>query len=83
MSKRVAVIGSGFGGLALAISIAILVVTSAWHTFGTDTAHRSQAVIAGFTVVAVCDMLHVLSFPGMPAFLQASSTNSTAIRISP
>ena len=60
-----------------AISIAILVVTSAWHTFDTDTAQRSQAVIAGFTVVAVCDMLHVLSFPGMPAFVQPSSTGST------
>jgi len=60
-----------------AISIALMVVTSAWHTFNNDTARRSQVFITGFTVVAVCDMLHVLSFPGMPDFLLPSGTTST------
>lgn len=60
-----------------AISIALMVVTSAWHTFSSDTARRSLVFIGGFTVVAICDTLHVLSFPGMPDFLVPSGTMAT------
>ena len=47
-----------------AITIAVTVVTSAWHTFGSDTQSRSQVFIAGFQTergIAMC-MSHLLQY---------------------
>ncbi len=57
-----------------AIVIAALIVTVSWHTFDRRADHAARALVAGFTVVATCDLLHALTYQGMPAFLTASST---------
>lgn len=60
-----------------AITVAVTVVTSAWTTFDSHTQGRSQVFIGGFVVVAVCDVFHVLTYPGMPSFLAQSGMQST------
>jgi len=57
-----------------AIVIAILIVTVSWHTFSIQANSSAQVVIAGFAIVATCDLVHALTYDGMPAFLTASST---------
>ncbi|WP_425257778.1 MASE3 domain-containing protein [Rubrivivax sp. RP6-9] len=57
-----------------AIVIAALIVTVSWHTFDRRADHAARALVAGFTVVAICDLLHALTYQGMPAFLTESST---------
>lgn len=60
-----------------AITVASMVVTSAWHTFNNDSGRHSQIFIVGFIVVVVCDVFHVLSYPGMQDFLSPSGLSST------
>jgi diguanylate cyclase (GGDEF)-like protein len=57
-----------------AIVIAMLVVTVSWHTFDAKDTRAANFFIVGFTVVAACDMVHALSYDGMPAFLTVSGT---------
>lgn len=57
-----------------AIVIAGLIVTVSWHTFDLQTDRSANVVIGGFLVVAVCDLVHALTYEGMPAFLGPSST---------
>lgn len=57
-----------------AISIAVLIVTISWHKVEPRTRDPSGILIAGFTIVAACDLLHALSYEGMPDFLGAGST---------
>ncbi len=56
------------------IVVAALVVTVSWHTFDRRVAQATHVLIGGFTVVGVCDLLHVLTYRGMPEFLSESST---------
>ncbi|MBW8468795.1 MAG: response regulator [Thiobacillus sp.] len=60
-----------------AITVASMVVTSAWYTFNRGTGRHSQIFIVGFTVVVVCDVFHVLTYPGMQDFLSPSGLSST------
>lgn len=55
-----------------AFVIAVLVVTISWHTFRLRNAPPPSLLIAGFTIVAACDLLHALSYRDMPAFLGPS-----------
>lgn len=57
-----------------AIVIATLVVTVSWHTFDAHYMRSANLLIAGFLIVGVCDLVHALSYDGMPAFLGPSST---------
>ncbi|MFZ6772723.1 bifunctional diguanylate cyclase/phosphodiesterase [Undibacterium sp. SXout7W] len=57
-----------------AIIIAMLVVTLSWHTFDMAEARYSKILICGFLIVGTCDLLHALTYAGMPAFLEHSST---------
>ena len=57
-----------------AILIAGLVVASAWHTFEQHRRPSAQIFVAGFLVVMACDVMHVLTYRGMPAFITESST---------
>ncbi len=57
-----------------AIIIAIHVVTISWHTFDTKYEHSANILICGFLIVASCDLVHALTYKGMPPFLTESST---------
>ena len=57
-----------------AIVIAVLVVVVSWHTFDAQSPRGTHVLIAGFLVVALCDLVHALTYEGMPDFLQPSST---------
>ena len=57
-----------------AIVIAALVVTVSWHTFDRQKDSSANALLAGFVVVMGCDVMHALTYEGMPPFLTESST---------
>jgi PAS domain S-box-containing protein len=57
-----------------AIFIASLIVTVSSHTFAESRDRNAPALIAGFTIIAVCDLMHALTYQGMPEFLTESST---------
>lgn len=58
----------------VAVVIAALIATVAWHAAGVRERRTSVVAIGGFLVVAVCDLVHALTYEGMPAFLGAGST---------
>ncbi len=57
-----------------AIIIAILIVTVSWYTFDIRESDSAKILICGFLIVACCDVMHALTYKGMPPFLSASST---------
>ena len=57
-----------------AIIIAMLVVTVSWHTFDGQESRSAKVLICGFLIVASSDVMHALTYDGMPAFLTESST---------
>ncbi len=57
-----------------AIVIATLIVTVSWHNFSAQGQRPANLLIAGFVVVGVCDLVHALTYEGMPPFLGAPST---------
>ena len=57
-----------------AIIIAMLVVTVSWHTFDAHEARSANILICGFVIIASCDLVHALTYKGMPALLAESST---------
>ena len=60
----------GFGTV-----IAVLIVIVSWHTAEGERKNRAvTALIAGFTVVACCDLVHALTYDSMPPFLGPGST---------
>jgi len=56
------------------VIVSLLVVSIAWYTRDEAYAHLSKALIYGFTVVAGADVMHALSYEGMPALFSPSST---------
>ncbi len=58
----------------IAVIISVLVVTVSWHTFDGREALSAKVLICGFLIVACCDLVHALTYDGMPAFLTESST---------
>ncbi len=58
-----------------AIVIAMLVVTVSWHTFDVQDPRSANVLICGFLIVACCDLVHALTYEGMPPFLSSSSTS--------
>ncbi|MBT9506252.1 EAL domain-containing protein [Rhodoferax sp.] len=57
------------------VVVSVLVVVIAWHTFAQDSQRISSTLIFGFTVVAGMDIIHAVSYEGMPAFGSPSSTS--------
>lgn len=53
----------------IAIILAVLVVVIAWHRLGPDDDTATNILICGFTIVAVCDLLHALSVAALPPLL--------------
>lgn len=63
--------------ISIVLSFAIAVF--GWHSFR-ETGRRRDLVFAiGFLVIAVLDTAHMLSFPGMPAFITANSADKAII----
>lgn len=58
-----------------AVVVAALVVAVSWYSLERAQRRQSNALIFGFTVTAICDLLHALSYAGMPALLSESSTS--------
>ena len=58
-----------------AVVVASLVVAVSWYSLDRVQRRQSNALIFGFTVTAVCDLLHALSYAGMPSLFSASSTS--------
>jgi PAS domain S-box-containing protein len=58
-----------------AIIIAMLIVTVSWHTVDPQDQQSSSVLAFGFLIVAVCDLMHALSYKGMPPFLSERSTS--------
>lgn len=57
-----------------AVVIAALIATVSWHTFGERADQRMPLLIGGFVVVAVCDIVHALTYAGMPPLLGPTGT---------
>jgi diguanylate cyclase (GGDEF)-like protein len=57
-----------------AVVIAMLIVTVSWHTFDARSTGSASILICGFLIVASCDVVHALTYKGMPPFLAESST---------
>lgn len=56
------------------VVVAILVVVISWQTFRIEDSALARALIFTFTIVAGMDLIHTLSFPGMPDLITSSST---------
>ena len=57
------------------ISVSILVATIAWHVLTNSESTRiANPIIFGFTVLAMADMMHALTYAGMPGLMTDSST---------
>ena len=57
-----------------AIVIASMVVAVSWHTFDRRPDPAATTLMTGFTVVIACDLMHALTYEGMPPLLTESST---------
>lgn len=54
----------------VAVVVASLVVVISWHTFDDDRKQPANVLLCGFLVVAVCDLMHALTYKGMPRFIR-------------
>lgn len=57
------------------VVVSVLVVVIAWHAFSGENQRMASTLIYSFTVVAGVDIIHALSYDGMPAFGSPSSTS--------
>jgi len=57
-----------------AIVIASLVVAVSWHNLERERDSSANVLLAGFAVVIGCDLMHALTYQGMPPLLTESST---------
>ena len=57
-----------------AVIVAILIAAVSWHDLGNKRSAESGILLAGFAVVAVLDLVHALTYDGMPALMIESST---------
>ncbi|MCZ8293996.1 MAG: EAL domain-containing protein [Hylemonella sp.] len=56
------------------VVVSVLVVVIAWHAFSGEDRRIAGTLIYAFTVVAGVDIIHALSYDGMPAFGSPSGT---------
>ena len=56
------------------VVVSVLVVIMAWHRFDQSSDYASNTLIFGFSVVAGTDLIHALTYAGMPALLTENST---------
>lgn len=60
------------------VFISLLVVVVSYHSLA-DRPYLAQAnlLILGFTVVAICDLAHGLTYPGLPGYVMPDGTTRT------
>ncbi|MDD0815667.1 EAL domain-containing protein [Curvibacter sp. HBC28] len=58
-----------------AVLVAALVVTVSWSSLESSPRRVFNGLVFGFSVAAFCDLLHALSYDGMPPFWSESSTS--------
>jgi PAS domain S-box-containing protein len=61
-----------FEGAAVVVAFSVFFI--GWYSFKQTRNLRDLVLGIGFLLVAVIDFMHILSFPGMPAFITESST---------
>ena len=61
----------------LSVVVSAQVVMAAWHVLPSVAPRMSNVLVAGFTLVAGCDLLHALSYPGMPELITSGSTSKS------
>lgn len=57
-----------------AVIVAILIVAVSWHDLKHQSRPESGVLLAGFIVVAFVDLVHALTYDGMPRLVTDSST---------
>ncbi len=57
-----------------AVTIAVLIVTITWHTFDPAANPQGNLLIVGFVVIGTCDLVHALTYEGMPDFIGPTAT---------
>lgn len=57
-----------------AVVVAILIAVVSWHDLNNSRTPESGILLAGFSVVAILDLLHALTYDGMPRLVVDSST---------
>ena len=57
-----------------AVIVAILIAVVSWHDLKHSRTPESGILLAGFTVVALLDLVHALTYDGMPRLVVDSST---------
>jgi diguanylate cyclase (GGDEF)-like protein/PAS domain S-box-containing protein len=57
-----------------AVIVALLIAIISWHALEIKRPDESTILLAGFTAVAVIDLVHALSYDGMPRLITDSST---------
>ncbi len=60
------------------VVVSILLVIIAWKTLDGSQKHAANALVYGFSVVAGIDLIHALSFDGMPIIWTENSTAKAA-----
>ncbi|WP_395702300.1 MASE3 domain-containing protein [Aquabacterium sp.] len=58
----------------VAVVVAMQIVSIGWHALDGEAAGTGSVLITGFTVVALCDLVHALTYEGMPPLLGEAST---------
>ncbi len=56
------------------IIIAMLIVAVGWHALPDESDASIKVLVGGFLLVASCDLIHSLTYAGMPALLGEAST---------
>lgn len=59
----------------VSVLVAAMVATISWHSFRDRADRRLPILSAGFMVVAVCDVMHALTYEGMPQMLGPTGTS--------
>lgn len=57
------------------VVVSALVVVIAWHAFKSQDRHIARTLIFTFTIVGGVDLIHALSYPGMPDLGSPGSTS--------
>ena len=58
----------------VAFVVAVMVIGVSWYALDEKDGGARNILIAGFTAVACCDLVHALTYEGMPALLNEAST---------
>lgn len=57
------------------VIVASLIAIISWHDLKNASNPKSGILLAGFSIVAVMDLVHALTYDGMPSLITATSTH--------